>query len=290
MTSPTDPLSQIRAVARTVPPALAIVAEWVLRHPAEGATLGIEEIAAQAGTSPASVNRLARAAGYSGFIELKSALASVMRSLVDPVQKLRDEQHRSKLSPPEQYIAMARANLEQLARANPEGSLLAAAKLMNTPGHVYVLGLGLTSHVCAWFADAIQLYVQSVLFVAGPGGTERGAARMSRIGKGDVLVAASLARYSRDTISLARYARDRGASVLAIVDSHAAPLAQEADLLLLAPSSHPMLPASYVALQMVCESLVAEVMRLNPKAVALASERTNSLVPYLVSSPPSSAP
>jgi hypothetical protein len=37
------------------------------------------------------------------------------------------------------------------------------------------------------------------------------------------------------------------------------------------------LPSSYVALQLLCEGLVAEVMRRNPAAVSMAAELTESV-------------
>jgi DNA-binding MurR/RpiR family transcriptional regulator len=281
------PLDRVREALPSLPAAPAAAAEWVLRHAVQAATMGIAEIATAAGSSPASVNRMARAAGYPGFIELKAELAGVMRTLLDPVQKLRDEQHRVKLTPTAQYAAMARANLEQLVRDNSESTLGQAARALSEAERIVLLGFGSTTHMAAWLADALLPFVANVSFVAGPGGTERAASRMARIGKRDVLVAASFPRYSRDVLVLARYARDRGAKVLALVDSHAAPLAQEADLLLLAPCAHPVLSSSYVAAQTLCEALVAEVMRLNPRAVTLATDLAQSLLPYLTSPLPS---
>ena len=74
----THPFDRIREGARDASPALTVVAQWMLRHTAQAATLGIEDIAEACGSSPASVNRMARAAGYAGFAELKSELALVM--------------------------------------------------------------------------------------------------------------------------------------------------------------------------------------------------------------------
>lgn len=283
--APMHPYDQIREAARGAPPALAAVAEWLLRHSAQAAMLGIEEIARECGTSPASVNRFARTAGFAGFTDMKSALTLVMRAAIDPVQKLRDEQARGTLSGPGQYLAMGHANLEQLASANTRQDIQAAAKMLATRGRIYVLGFGMTSHVCGWLADALTPYSHSVWALSVSGGTEQSASRMSTIGKGDLLIAISMPRYSIAIVDLARYARERGARVLAIVDSQAAPLASEADLRLFASAAHPVLPASYVAVQLMCEMLVAELMRNNPEAVAMAAELTQSVASQLSGGP-----
>ena len=273
----THPFDRIREGARDASPALTVVAQWMLRHTAQAATLGIEDIAQACGSSPASVNRMARAAGYAGFAELKSELALVMRATIDPIEKLRDEKGKNILGSTAQYVEMGKANLEKLNHENSAADIVEAAKLLSTKGRIYVLGFGLTSHVCAWFADALTPFSHSVSALSVSGGTEQSASRMSTIGKGDVLVAMSLPRYSRDTVHLAKFARDRGAAVIAIVDSHAAPLANEADLRLFVSAAHPVLPSSYVALQLLCEGLVAEVMRRNPAAVSMAAELTESV-------------
>lgn len=279
------PLDRIRDAAREAPPALAAAAQWMLLHSAQAATLGIEDIARASGSSPASVNRLSRAAGYTGFLELKAALATVMRAAIDPVQKVRDEQNRSPLAPLAQYVAMGGANLEKMVRDNPEPALFEASKLLATEGRIFVLGFGLTSHIAGWLSDALAPYSHAVIPLSGSGGTEQIASRMSTIGKKDVLIAISLPRYTRDTESLARFARERGAKVLAIVDSHAAPLAREADARLFAPASHPVLPSCYASVQLLCEALVGEVVRRNPKAVEMAAELTESVVAHLVVMP-----
>ncbi|CAN5177676.1 MurR/RpiR family transcriptional regulator [soil metagenome] len=271
------PFDRIREAIKGAPPALAVVGTWMLRHTAQAATLSITDIAEACGSSPASVNRFARTGGYAGFAELKAQMALVMRDTIDPVQKLRDGQHSSKLTPPDQYVAMGQANIEKLTRDNSDADIAAAAKLLSTKGRIYVLGFGLTTHVCGWLADALTPYSHAVSALSVSGGTEQSASRMSTIGKGDVLVAISLPRYSRDTAKLARFARERGARVLAIIDSHAAPLANEADLRLFVSAAHPLLPSSYVAVQLLCETLVAEVMRRNPASVAMAAELTESI-------------
>lgn len=278
---PTDPLKQIQRAAQTVSPALAGVADWIMRHTAQAATLGIVEIAKASGSSTASINRLARAAGFKGFAELRSALAGQMRAVIDPVQRLRDEKSRKTSDAPARDVAMAYANLERLQLENSPQSVRAAARLLLTRGRIYILGLGLTSHVCNWLSDALTPYSYAVIPLTAYGGYEQCARGLSRIGKDDVLVAVSVPRYSSTTVQLAHFARERGARVLAIVDSPAAPLAGEADLCLFAPASHAVLSSSLVGVQLMCETLFAEVIKLNPDAVALAAEHTESVAAYL---------
>ncbi|MBT0570685.1 MurR/RpiR family transcriptional regulator [Curvibacter sp. CHRR-16] len=276
-----SPLNRLREVAPTLPPALAAVADWLLRNAVQGAMLGIEEIAKASGSSTASVNRLARQAGYSGFIELKAALARELRAAVDPVQKLRAGLSHNDLKPPANHVRIAQTNLDRMVRDTATKDIEQAVSTLMQARRVYVLGLGLTAHMAHWLSDALAPYLDAVISLGLSGGTERSAALLQGVGKTDVLVALSLPRYSRSTLGLARFAREHGAHVIAMVDSPAAPLAAFADSVLVAPSEHPVLPSSWVCMQLLSEVLVTEVMRANPHVAQIAANFADMVHEYL---------
>ena len=60
--------------------------------------------------------------------------------------------------------------------------------------------------------------------------------QLFRSGEGDVMIAFSFPRYSKDTINAARFARSRGAEIIAITDQKQSPVAQLSSAALLAPS------------------------------------------------------
>src|SRR6516165_7333856 len=104
------------------------------------------------------------------------------------------------------------------------------------------------------------------------GGTQEAARRLARCARGDVLVAISLPRYSKDTVRLADFTRTRRAHVIALIDVAEAPLGRVADSLLVAPSTHPVMPSSAVGALAVIEAMAVAVMRLNPDSVRIARE------------------
>ena len=73
--------------------------------------------------------------------------------------------------------------------------------------------------------------------------------QIMRIGKNDILIGISFPRYLTQTVKAFKFAKENGATVIAITDSPASPLAEDADHLLLARSDM----ASFV------DSLVAPV-------------------------------
>jgi DNA-binding MurR/RpiR family transcriptional regulator len=276
-----DSLAKLRNAMETVSPAVAQVGAWILRHPTQAATLGIEEIAKQSGASTASVNRFAKAAGYAGFIELKSALLQNLRNAVDPINKLRAEQSKKSVTSLASQVAVAKTNLDQVLSDNTASALADACDLLQSAERIFVLGLGLTTHTAGWFADALTVYFPTVLNIGGPGGTERSAARLVHVTKKDVFVVITLPRYSAASVSLASYATSRGAKVLAITDSLAAPVLSHADKWLLANASHSVLSSTYIATQLLCEAVVTEAARRNPKAVEMAANLTDAVISHL---------
>ena len=91
--------------------------------------------------------------------------------------------------------------------------------------------------------------------------------QLFHIGPGDVLIAITFPRYSKVTMSTVKFARDRGATVIAITDSEASPLAESAQYTLCAKSDM----ASFV------DSLVAPLSLVNALIVAVSREKSVEL-------------
>ena len=65
------------------------VADYVLEHPLQVATLPIDELATAAGVSVATANRFARALDFDGYATFRAELVRGFESLVAPVERLR---------------------------------------------------------------------------------------------------------------------------------------------------------------------------------------------------------
>ena len=263
---------RIEAATAEASPSLSRVGHWMSAHLIQTLSCSADEMAALTGTSVAAINRFSRAAGFDGFAHLKNTLGKQLESVVDPVRKLSGAKARAGAGP----IA---ADALQAACAAPE--IRRAAGRLLKARNVWLLGLGASSYVAGYAAHVLMPYLPQVWAVAGSGGTEVAARRLARVAKGDVMLAVSLPRYSTATVRLAGFARERGAHVIALTDSPQAPLAAVADLLLLAPAQHPVMPSSALGAVAVVETLTAAVMRLNPDAVLIARELSEAVLRHL---------
>lgn len=264
-------------------PSLSRVGRWMSTHPIRTLSHSAEEIASLTGTSVAAVNRFACAAGFEGFSHLKTVLGDELQSTVEPLRKLRGAKAKGRSA--NAKTAAAVIDAEALLRATTLPQIPRAAGRLLKARQVLVLGLGTSGYLAGYAAHALMPFLPRVWALAGEGGTEEAARRLSRCGRGDVLIAVSLPRYSKDTVRLARFARERGAHIIAITDAASAPLVAVADACLLAPSEHPVMPSSAVGALAVIEAIAAAVMRLIPDAALIASEMSELVASHLAASP-----
>lgn len=259
------------------------IAETMLRDPLRFATASVEEVAALAGVSPASVSRFARALGFDGHPGVRAALAAALNEVLNPVEKLRGAVGRSAGGPAGAGIEAIAANVEAAVRGLRSGPELARmVGAIVSARVVYVMGFGLSAHSAGHLALGLQPYCPQVVEVAGYGGTEVAAGRLAAVGEGDVLIVVTVPRYATDAQHLAAFARDRGARVLAVTDAPTAPIARMAEISLVVPAGHPVLPASSTAVLLAIECLVAGVMTAREDGVARAEALTRALQGYLV--------
>ncbi|PYC21738.1 MurR/RpiR family transcriptional regulator [Pseudomonas mosselii] len=266
-----------------LPPSLRKVADYILRHPLKAATLTIEEMAQATATSPAAVNRLAKALDLGGYSGMKAELVATLQQMVSPVDKLRNElaQRPGGDFGLHEQIQSATSNLATTASNNQADAFEAFVSCLLEARKVYVLGFGNSVYLAGLAASTLVPFCKDACAISMEGGNENAAYRLAAITEQDVLLAIALPRYSQDTLQLSRFAHERKATVLAITDSPASPLAPLARHVLYAPADHPVLTSSNIAVLALIEGLVAGVMARNKEAVKLATELTESVMSYL---------
>lgn len=260
------------------------VADYLLRNPLRIPALGIEELATRAGVSTATLSRFARTLGFASYAELRHAVAETLQRMLQPVEKLRQSiegRPSRERSPVIEGLETTLANVRAAAQGLGGEQLRPAVERIAHAAHVYTLGFGLSAHIAAILALDLQPFCNQLTNVVEFGGTEVAAGRLMNISSGDTLIVISVPRYASDAINLAQYARRRGATVIAITDSPASPLAPLADHLLLAPATHPVMSSSLSAALVVVEALVTTFMVSSRRNVEQAAKLTDAISAYL---------
>ncbi len=234
---------------------LRSAARYVLDAPHDVALLTMREQARQAGVQPATMTRLAKHLGLSGYEEVRAIYAAAVRGGGIGFAGKADAQLASQKLKGDRALAvdMLTSLSGQVAALGDPASierLVAIATALSAARRVYCLGLR-SSHAVAWHLSYIlSLIGEKSVFLHGIGGTEGDA--LGHATPQDVLIAVSVLPYTRMTVELTEFAAGRGVPVVALTDSEVAPLAQLANHLIVVPTVspsffHTMAPAFIVA-------------------------------------------
>jgi DNA-binding MurR/RpiR family transcriptional regulator len=258
------------------------IAGFIERQPFRAAMMGIEELAAAANVSVATVNRFVRRLGFAGYSEFRGAAQRPFHGPLTPVEKLR----RRKAHPTAADELMreayrgASANIARSERLLiPEAAEAAVAALLSTP-RVIVVANGIAAPLALLVGDLLEPYCAVVEVLDGRGGAERMIRRVMRVGKGDVLVALTLPRYSRITLDLLRAGRDQGALTIGLTDGPNSPITPFCEITLFGAAEHGVLHGSCIGLLAVAEAL-ASVLAQRQQTVEDAAELTQRIRPHL---------
>lgn len=202
------------------------VADAILADPEGTATRTIAELAEVAGVSQASVVRLCRTLGLSGYPELRLALAAEggMRDPEGPAGDIAEGDELAsvvrKMAQLDAQAVRDTAELLDIAVLEKAIDALAAAPRID------VYGVGASAIVAA---DLSQKLTRIGRVAINYGDAHLGLTSAALLGPGDVAVAVSHSGATNDTLDMLRTASSRGATTIAVTNFPASPLARAAD-------------------------------------------------------------
>lgn len=254
-----------------------VVADYVLAHRFEAATLAIDALARRCQVSVASANRFVRALGYASYAsfrehwqaELKpqdsaGSFAKILNQQRDPAAA--PELVRDALRSGSQALQRTATDLDGQQVQQLVTALMAASR-------VAVFGAEVSAYLAGYFVNYLSIFRGDIDCLPTLGGPTEAFRRLLAYGPGDVLMVVSLPRYSALTLELCAFAADRGVCVAAVTDVPASPVVRWAQHVLYAASGDTVLPASSIAALAVLEGLCT--------AVATRSDRVHTDLPQL---------
>lgn len=237
-------------------------ARFVLDHPSEVALLSMREQARRAGVQPATMTRLAQSLGFTGYDALREVYADALRGgsgfAAAAGAQIDLQQTRGAPALAAEMLGSISAQVTSLAEPETLQRIVTAATLLAEARRVYVMGLR-SSHGVAWqFHYILSLISEKTVLLDGTGGA--GPDPLRRAEADDVVLVVGVRPYTRAVSEAAHLARAHGVPVVALTDSLASPLAQDARAVILTPTAspsffHAMTPA--FALAEVLAALIA---------------------------------
>jgi DNA-binding MurR/RpiR family transcriptional regulator len=226
-----SPLTELCSALPSLPMRLQQVGRFVAANDYDATTRSMRDLAAEAGADPASFTRLAKALGYSGWDELRAALTEARRPAQPSPFSARTRERRRG---PHSDIALITGKLDAeaagLSRISAD-SVAGAAKALHAARRIWIAGFRSCRSVAELLNYQLRLFRADEVQLVGGSGPEDldlGAFRA-----GDAVVVIGFAPYSTASVLSARAAHSSGATLIAIADTIAAPMAEGADHLLL---------------------------------------------------------
>lgn len=261
MNDPTlDELSRALAdLVHTASPAIGKLAQWVLEHPHEIAFHSVRALAKKAEVNANTVFRLSVALGYSGFEPCREAFQAALRH-EDSIYRSRARRMRSggadRLAT--QIRDSARDNLEELFSPQTLTRIDTAAAMMLAARRIYCIGV----RSCFSLAHYLAYTGHMAFGNFAPPLAEPGAIADAVTGCGpeDVVIVMSFSRYSSEVLRAYETASARGARIITITDSYAAPITQHAEIVFKMPMDGPQILPSQGAAFALTEALVGEMI------------------------------
>lgn len=259
-------------------PELLRAARWVEAHPRDVALHSMRECGRRAGLAPASLTRLAQALGFQGFDAIRHLCQesfSVQGGYTGRAEVLQASARKTR-----DWLALLNeaqhANTASVSGLNQTAQLEAGADAMLKARRVYFLGLRASHGLALHLHYTYGLLASNGVLVQGLGGTLTD--QIGEMGAGDLLVAMSLAPYTRQTVDAVTQALMQGAELMALTDSALSPIARSAAHTLLFRADSPSYFQSMVGALALAEALAAAVaVRGRRKVLAYLQNRQQRL-------------
>lgn len=238
------------------------IAKYIAQYYDKAAFMNAVNLANMVGVSESTVVRFASMLGYDGYPGMKKALQEMIRNRLTSVQRI--EVASNIIGSRDILTSVLSSDVDKIRQTLDEVNndvFSQAVDLICGANRIYILGLRAASCLSSFMGFYFNFIFENVRILNDTYVNEP-FEQIMNICEGDVFLAISFPRYSRETIKVMEYAKKRGASTLAITDNAAAPIAEIADVKLYAKSDM----VSFL------DSLVAPLSLINALMVAVATK------------------
>ena len=264
---PRDVLASIQSNMSTFSKGQKLIANFILESYDKAAFMTASKLGKTVNVSESTVVRFAAELGYDGYPAMQKALQEMIRNKLTSIQRI--EVSNDRIGDHDILSMVMQADMEKIRLTMEETNREAFTASVNaivSARRIYIMGIRSASAITSFLGFYFNLIFDNVVVVHTSAASEL-FEQLLRVGEGDVVIGVSFPRYSRRTVRAMEFARKQGATVLAVTDSEASPLAAIADHALLAKSDM----ASFV------DSLVAPLSLINALIVAVGRKKNDDL-------------
>lgn len=233
-------VERIKAQSVTMTEGQARVADYIVNHPGTFCFLSVQELAAKAKVSHATVIRFCKSLGYSGFSEFSRDAQNTMQFEVVVAHRFeldRSLDEESDTSPTGLFNRALRMETESVAGVERSISMQAVEtclEMMERARDIYILARLSSSPIALHFESTLsKVSFRSTLV---PEQALQAAALLKRMDESSLLFSIAYARYAKDTVTYTNLAKRKGAKIASITNSLASPLVSLSDVSFVIPA------------------------------------------------------
>lgn len=243
-----------------------LLARFVTEHCEKAAFMSSFDLAAVTGVSQSTVIRFASALGYQGYGDFQDALQLELKYRLTTLERfeLAGENSTDGAELVSKIAMHDTMNIKKLLSLNPLDALQNLCTRLMLSGKIYVYGQGFASCGAIYLASYLRILLPNVCCLNQLGMDPISAA--SGMDAGDLLLCIGFPAHQRGTLELLRFARERQVCTAIISESHDSPLAEDADISLIAECSDFELGGSLAPLISLCGMLVCLLAQTDDKA------------------------
>lgn len=225
--------------------------------------LSVHDISEDSSASTATVVRFAQRIGFSGFSELRDAIAGIIQNDLNQqaypfIDNLDDDVLTSVANQDIQDINNTLNTLDRESFKTAIDAVISAKR-------IYTAGLGvsyLLSQILAYQLNQVGLDANPLRQ-----GETSFLEQLLYASKDDLLIVLSYPPYSRETIDAAQFATERTIRVIAITDKPAAPVTFCSDNFLVVKSENMLYTNSFAAISVIINAISTECARRDKERV-----------------------
>ena len=262
-------LESLFQLAPELTPKLKSAARVILDNPNLVATTSMRSLAKRCGVTPPTMIRLANAVGFENYESFRQVFQNAIN---DPNFEMRAGwlQRTSAVDGIDAIVNdIATAGLDNVTQFYQDidiDAVCKAADIIIGGPNVHVVAAGGLHWIASYlhYVGKMALPQLRLPQTSGNGLVEG----LVSVAKGDAILFMAYHPYSRHSIEAAEFALARGARLIYLTDSKAAPLASQAEVLLIQKTNSPQFFPSMVAVMSALETLIAvTVARSGQKAI-----------------------
>ena len=247
------------------------IAGYISEHYEKAAYMTASKLGEVANVSESTVVRFANELGFEGYHDLQNALRDLTRTKLKSFQRMEVTNNlfgdgdiiNARLMSDVENIKQTLEKLDGQAFSNAVDKIVKAK-------NIYIMGVRSSSMLAGFLNFSFRMIFDNIKFVQTTSSSEI-FEQIMHINEDDVMIAISFPRYSKRIVNAVNYAKQNCADIIALTDSSASPIAQQADQVLLARSDM----ASFV------DSLVAPLSVINALVVAVAQKKQDEVTERL---------